>query len=31
MKSCLVGHDGTKDELVDAAITVFLKYSSCVK
>ena len=31
MKSCLVEHTGSKDELVDAAITVFLKYSSCVK
>jgi DNA-binding FrmR family transcriptional regulator len=31
MKSCLVGHMDSKEELVDGAIAVFLKYSSCVK
>jgi len=32
MKTCLVSDDAaTKDEVIDEAIAVFLKYSSCVK
>lgn len=32
MKTCLVDDTAsTKDEVIDAAIAVFLKYSSCVK
>lgn len=32
MKECLIGEDVTdRDELIDQAIQVFLKYSSCVK
>jgi DNA-binding FrmR family transcriptional regulator len=31
MKTCLVSDDAaTKDEVIDEAIAVFLKYSSCV-
>lgn len=32
MKSCLIDDEATsRDELIDEAIKVFLKYSSCVK
>ncbi len=32
MKNCLIdSEDKTRDELIDEAIQVFLKYSSCVK
>lgn len=32
MKNCLIDdEDKTRDELIDEAIKVFLKYSSCVK
>ncbi len=32
MKTCLVSDSAsTKDEVIDEAIAVFLKYSSCVK
>lgn len=32
MKSCLIDDtDKSRDELIDEAIAVFLKYSSCVK
>lgn len=32
MKTCLVSDNAsTKDEVIDEAIAVFLKYSSCVK
>jgi len=32
MKECLIDEDVTdRDELIDEAIQVFLKYSSCVK
>lgn len=32
MKSCLIKEDDlSKDEIIDEAIQVFLKYSSCVK
>jgi DNA-binding FrmR family transcriptional regulator len=32
MKTCLVSENAsTKDEVIDEAIAVFLKYSSCVK
>jgi DNA-binding FrmR family transcriptional regulator len=32
MKRCLIGEEEkTRDELIDDAIAVFLKYSSCVK
>lgn len=32
MKNCLISNDNaTREELIDEAIEVFLKYSSCVK
>ncbi len=32
MKTCLISDDAaTKDEVIDEAIAVFLKYSNCVK
>ncbi|NTU71554.1 MAG: metal-sensitive transcriptional regulator [Coriobacteriia bacterium] len=32
MKTCLISDEAaTKDEVIDEAIAVFLKYSSCVK
>ena len=32
MKTCLIDDDGhDRDEVIDEAIKVFLKYSSCVK
>jgi hypothetical protein len=32
MKTCLISNDAaTKDQVIDEAIAVFLKYSNCVK
>ena len=31
MKRCLIDEEASHDEVIDQAIAVFLKYSSCVK
>ena len=31
MKNCLVNEDATREEVIDQAIGVFIKYSNCVK
>lgn len=31
MKTCLAGEDTTREEMIDEALAVFLKYVNCVK